>query len=447
MPIDPQELMGLDPELRPIQELPPARRGRLVRGKLALRIVSTFFLGQGALQGLQLISALFLIRALSVDSYAQFGLALGFQATVGTLMDLGFSSTIIPLVGDRVDDRALVGRYVRAAKHLRDRTFWIIAPFAAIAFLAVMSKHHWDWKVQVLLLASVLVTLYSSGAVSYNSAPLFLFGRLRGYYAPQTFSALGRLVAYVGLRTVGALNSWTAAGLNAVNTVVNGKLLGRESRECIDWPKEEDPATDREIIRYMLPAAPAIVFAAFQSQISLFLISIFGQTVNIAQVAALSKIGQLFAVLMTFNIVVVEPYIARLGRHRLGSTYLALLALAAVACVPVVLIAFFLPTPFLWLLGAKYSGLSAQVGWVVLTACINYLAGLVWIMNRARKWLFWSGTFLEIVLILAVQIAFVVFAGVHTTRDAVMFGFASSCCYVVAHGYVAIYGFLRGPRV
>ena len=49
-------------------------------------------------------------------------------------------------------------------------------------------------------------------------------------------------------------------------------------------------------------------------------------------------------------------------------------------------------------------------------------------------------------LLLVVQIGFVVAFGVRNTRSAVMFNFASSFCYVAAHSYVAIYGFLKGQR-
>jgi hypothetical protein len=150
---------------------------------------------------------------------------------------------------------------------------------------------------------------------------------------------------------------------------------------------------------------------------------------------------------MTFTIVVVEPYVARLSRARLLSHYVSFVAITAVVCIPVVLLAFVIPAPFLWLLGGNYKGLGGSIGWVVLTACIMQLASLMWIMNRSRKWLFWSGSILEIVLILAVQVTFIAFVGVHTTQQAVFFSFASSFCYIVAHGYVAILGFSKSPRI
>lgn len=447
MPTVPPDLGEFSSELLPSQSFSPVESKRLQRGRRIFRIVTGFFLGQGAAQGISVLAGLFLVHTLSVESYAQFGLASGFQSLFSILMDFGFASTIIPMVGEHKDDRARVGRYVRSAKHLRDWAFWIIAPITMVAFLAITHKHHWNLTVQLLLLASVLLALYSGGMVSYYSAPLFIFERLRDYYVPQIVSGAGRLTAYIGLAFIGGLNAWTAIGLSALNVTVNGNWLGKKSRPFLEWPEKDDPATDRELFHYILPAAPAMVFAAFQSQITLFLISIFGGTADIAQVAALSRIGQLFSVLMTFNIIVVEPYIARLSRERLLSTYLKFLFLAAAACSPIVLVAFIWPEAFLWLLGSKYVEIRNLLGWVILAGCLNYLAGLMWIMNRARKWIFWSGTFLEIVLLLILQTTYVICVGIRTTREAIFLTLCMSFCYLIAHGYVSVYGFLKGPRI
>ena len=428
--------------------LPPAgEHGRGARWRRILRTVGHFSLGYGALQAINVVVGLFLVRALSIEAYAQFGLATGFQITASNLMDLGFASTVIPLVGDRFNDRTVVGTYVQAARRLRTRAFLILAPFTTVAFVAIAWKHHWSWTLQVLLILPVLLALYSSGNVSCCSAPFFLQRRLREYYAPQTLSGLVRLVMYVILRIVGGLNAWTATALSALNITYIGAAFARKCRSWTDWTQRDTHATQREIVHYVLPALPALIFGALQAQISLFLISIFGQTTGIAQVAALNRIAQVFLVLQAFNVAIVEPYIARLRRERVLLVYLGLIVLVSVCFVPVVLLSFTFPGAILCLLGSKYEGLGDVVGWLVLASCINYVATLAWIMNRARKWIFWSGTILEIVLVLAVQIGFLIVVGVRTTREAVMFTLASSCCLVAAHAYNAVYGFLRGPRV
>ena len=84
---------------------------KISRTRRILKLVLDFVLGQGAIQAIGVLSGLFLVRNLSVSDYAKFGLASAFQATASILMDLGYASTIIPLVGDRVADRAPVGKY------------------------------------------------------------------------------------------------------------------------------------------------------------------------------------------------------------------------------------------------------------------------------------------------------------------------------------------------
>ena len=410
------------------------------------KLVFGFFAGQGALQGITIIIGLFLIRALSVSDYARYGLASGFQATTSILMDLGCASTIIPLVGERALDPDVVGRYVRGARALRNQAFWILSPIASVIFLVITHRQKWPLAIQIALLASVLLALYSGGALSYFSAPLYLHRRLRDFYMPQSIAGVFRLLLYVALRAVGALNSWTAAGLNALNITVNAKLLEAKAHNLLRWPTADDPAIQKEIRNYVLPASPAIILGAFHGQVALFLIGIFGSTVSIAEVAALARLGLLFNVLMTFNIVIVEPHTARLHRGRLLQTYLRFIAIAMVCSAALVAFSFALPSVFLLLLGPKYGQLRGLIGWVVLTACINYIAGLLWIMNRSRRWVFWRGTIAEISLLAVVQVGFLIIFGVRNTRDAVMFNFASSFCYVIAHFYVAIYGFLKGPR-
>ena len=228
---------------------------KLARWHRLVSVAAGFFFGQGTLQGVNVLLGLFLVRALSVEHYAQFGLAFGFQATASMSMDLGYASTIIPLVGERVNNRALVGSYLRSAKHLRDKAFVVLGPFAAIAFLLIMHKHHWSWTTQIVLLLSVLLTLYMSGPVSYYSAPLFLHRRLREYYVPQTVSALARLLAYLGLQIAGGLNACTAAVLSSLNVLVNAILLRRNGRKYVEWPGTNEPKVNREVVQtiYFLP--------------------------------------------------------------------------------------------------------------------------------------------------------------------------------------------------
>lgn len=434
--------------LSPLQTGPALLRSAwIIRGQRILGIVSSFLIGQGVSQGLTLLAGLYLVRRLSTPLYAQFGLAGGFQAMFLTLMDLGFAGTIVPLIGDQKDDRALVGRHVRAAKHLRDRAFFAIAPIAAFSFVGLMYRQHWSWSIQALLLFSVLLTLYSGGKASYFGAPLILHGKLRPYYFVQVLTSAVRLGSYVVLAVTGGLTAWVAVLIAALTTLASAEYYERQAKPLMDWPETEDPALEKKIINYILPAAPAMIFAAFQAQITLVLISLFGgQTIYIAQVAALGRIGQVFTVLMTFNLIVIEPFVARLNHRRLLPTFLLLTSLAALLLAPVVYAAFRWPQVFLLLLGPRYSSLHDLLGWVILAATINYIAGLIWMMNRARTWVFWSGSLLEVGLLITVQLAFLLWVGMKNTHDAIFLSLAASLCMLAAHVYVSIYGLWKTHR-
>jgi O-antigen/teichoic acid export membrane protein len=447
MALAPHNLEEFDADLPAVEPPPPPVEGTLSRTQKAARLVMKFVFGQGAAQGLAVLANIFLIHKLSIEAYAQYGLATGFQTVFLVLMDLGFATTIVPMIGDRREDAALVGRYVRSARHIRMKLFWLLSPAAAVAFWVIMRKHHWSPQVQILLLASVLLSLYSAGKVSYFSAPLFVFGRLKEYYFPQVITGSGRLILYFFLSAAKGLNAWIAAGLGALNITINGLLIEKNSKKYFEWPEHESPETERELIRYILPASPAMIFAAFQTQISLFLVSLLGGTTGyIAEVAALNRIGQLSTVLITFFNIIVEPYFARTSRNRLLKVFLTFLTLMALGCIPFVLLAYFWPQAYVWVLGEKYSDLTSVMGPYILSLCIATTASLMWVMNRSRKWVFWSGSILEVLLLLGVQGIYLWRYGVRNTQQAVNFGLASSFCYLIAHGYVAIYGFRQNRR-
>jgi len=410
-------------------------------------LILTFFAGQGAVQLLSVIFGLTVVRLLTVEAYAQFSLALGFQTTLGSLMDLGYAGTIVPLVGERFADPNVVGAYVAAAKHHRDRIFFLFSPIAAVCFFALAYKHHWSWHIQVLLVASVLIQLYFGGRASYYSAPLMLRRDLRKLYRPQVFSALLKCVAPLPMRVIGALNGWSAALLNAVAQVYNSIRLRRSSLPYIVEPRQSDPSVNREMMQYVMPAMPAVIFSAFQGQVSLYLITLFGKTVSMAQVAALGRVGQIFSVLLAFNVVLLEPRFARLAREELLRRYMQMVGLVSVFCAIVTILSFRFPLPLLWLLGPQYKGLSREIGWVVLGYSLYYMASVIWIMNRSRKWLFWSGTVIEIGLTVLAEIVFVFLRGVATTHDAILISVVGAVTILLAQSYVGIYGFAKGPRM
>lgn len=408
--------------------------------KSALRLVTTFLAGHGALQGLNILTGLFLIRALSIEAYAQYSLAMAFQVTAMSLTNLGLTDTIIPLVGSRGKDLALVGKYVRAAWTLRTRLFLVVGPCCAAAFYALVRAHHWSSASFAVLLISLLASLYWSVSIACWSAPLILNHRLTDYYLGQIAATAARLVIYVVASIGQVLSAGFAAAVTAVSLLLNGAIAKRLAAPFVELSQPVDPAAQQEVLRCMLPMTPAAIFAAFQPQIALFLVSIVGQTLQIAQIAALSRIAQLFMAVNMFNSLVLEPFVARVSADRIATVYARVLATAVLLATLTTGLAFAFPAIPLWLLGAKYQDLTAVIGWVVLASCMSTVANVVWVMNRARRWMFWRGSLLEIACLIVFQTAYVAIFGVRTTTTAALFMLAAGSAHLVTHLYVMIYG-------
>jgi O-antigen/teichoic acid export membrane protein len=420
---------------------------RSEKSKRRLRVLVVYLGGQGAVQLLSLSVGLLLLRWLSLDNYAQFSVAFGFQTTLSLMTDLGFAGTIIALVGPRGNDPAVVGAYIRSGRRMRNVMLACLTPVAAIVYIGIARQHHWDALTSTLLFLSIVASINFTGMASYYGAPLLIRGRLTDYYRHQLAGAAFRIIACGILYLAGALFAWTMSWANALGFLLIGWLNARESRPFATLPKHPAPGITRQMMHYVMPNLPSLVFFALQGQISLFLISFFGQTRSIAEVGALSRLAQIFLLISGFNGAVIEPFVARLPKERVLRSFVTVLAVACAVCVLVCMLGFLDPKLLLLLLGGRYGSLRRETGWLVLGCCMSYLVGVIWTMSAARRWVYWTTSWVTIGLILATQLLFLWLVRVDTTMHVVWFGAATSAAHLVSMLFNSVYGFIRGPKV
>jgi O-antigen/teichoic acid export membrane protein len=419
--------------------------GRLKRSHW-VKLGSTFLAGQGSIQFLNLLSGFFLLRWLSVEAYAQYSIAFGFQSTLGILVDLGLSGSIIALVGERINDKQVIASYISAAKFFRNGLLILLLPVGVIVFPLITAKHGWSLSIQMLLLGSIISSLFFQGWISFYSPPLLMQKQLRSFYQPQIFSAVLRLFFCFLLFSVSALTSWTTAWVSSLVLAINGSSYKRSSERWISSKSVDDRKARKEMLSYLSPLIPGLIFAAFQGQISLFLITYFGQTQSIAEVAALGRVSQLFLLLSSFNAIIIAPHIAKTPVENLLKNYLTVLIASCLVAVALVSIAVYFPDPLLWLIGEKYSHLRNELSWSILAASLNYVGGVMWAMHSARKWVYWWGTWFYIIILLFTQIIFFLTVDLDSVINVIYFTLASTLSVMLVHIVNAFYGFWKGPR-
>lgn len=412
------------------------------------RILLVFLTGQGLVQLVSLSVGLLLLRWLNIDNYAQFSVAFGFQSTFTLLTDLGFAGTIIALVGPRGNDPSVVGAYIRSGRHLRNSMLAWLTPIAAIFYFFIARQYHWPFLKSSLLFLSIVASIYFNGMASYYGAPLLIRGRLHLYFRHQLAGACFRIVVCGILFLTGGLYAWTASWVNSLGFFLIGWLNARSSRAFAVLPEHPDPSVTRQMIRYVMPNLPNVIFYALQGQIALFLISLFGgQVRSIAEVGALGRLAQIFLLLSGFNGTVIEPFMARLPKAQVLRSFLFVLAIATAIGAILSAVGFFEPRLLLLLLGAKYASLQKEAGWLVFGSSLAYLTSVAWVMTTARRWIYWTTSWVMIGLILSTQIVFLCLFKPNTTLHVIYLGVATSAAHLTSVLFNSAYGYICGPRI
>ena len=409
-------------------------------------LIGKFLVSQGSIQIFNLLTGFFLLRWMTVENYAQFSVAFGFQTTFNMLIDTGFSGSIVALVGDRFQDKSVVGKYIKSAQQFRNRSFAVIIPIAGIAFHLICTKRNWSWGEQILLFGAITASLFFQGWASYYSPALLMHQQIAEYYKPQIVGSAVRLFFCYILYIISALSAWTNIWITTFTIAFNGISYRYSAANFIDKPEKNDPAVSKEMVGYISPLIPGLIFTAFQGQISLAVISIMGQAQNIAEVSALGRLGQLFVLLGAFNGIVIEPYIAKANRSDLPKRYFQILGISIFIASMICVMGFVFPQPLLWLLGSKYQKLRTEVGWVVAGACLSYVGGVMWSMHSARRWIYWWGTFAYIGIILITQVGCLILMDLSTTLGVIYFSLISTLAVMVIHVANATFGFRYGAK-
>jgi len=412
-----------------------------------MRVLLVYTTGQGLVQLLNLSIGLLLLRLLNIEYYAQFSVAFGFQTTLGMLTDLGLAGTIIALVGSRGNQPEVVGSYIRSGRHFRNLMLFCLTPVAAIFYVRISRAHHWGALTSALLFLSIIASIYFTSMASYYGAPLLIRGRLSHYYRHQLAGAAFRIAACGILYLSVGLSAWTVSWINSLGFYLIGWLNAREARPFASLPERPIPEVTRQMVRYVMPILPGIIFFSLQGQITLFLISFFGQTRSIAEVGALGRLGQIFLLLNGFNSAVIEPFMARIPTERVARNYLTVLTASLALCLVISFAGFSMPRLFLILLGGKYASLQRETGWMVLGSCLSYLSNVAWTMGAARRWIYWATAWVSIAIILTTQIVFLSLIKVDSTLHVIYFSTATSAAYLIATLFNGVYGYIRGPRI
>ncbi len=166
-------------------------------------------------------------------------------------------------------------------------------------------------------------------------------------------------------------------------------LFSRRWARDLANPAASPNADDRrELLRLSWKWMPNVIFFCIQGQVTLLILTWLGNPTGIADVTALGRIAALFVIFsVTFGSVLAPRFARCQETARLPRLYLLLVGGTFFALIPLVLVAWLFPDPFLWLLGKQYRGLQSECGWVVAAGCVSQICLVMWSLNSSKGWI------------------------------------------------------------
>jgi O-antigen/teichoic acid export membrane protein len=392
---------------------------------------------QVVIQAIGFICGLIVVRLLAPEQYALYTLANAMLGTLTILADSGVSAGALAQGGKVWQSREKLGAVMVTSMQLR-RRFAVISIAITMPILGYLLMHHGaTW----LDAGAITVLVVVSFQITFTNILYEIAAQLH-----QNVSIVGKVRTETGLlRLFALLSTISAWPYSAVALAASGlpqlyasRSLRIQSEKMVDWSQKVDPHVKEETLRIVRRVMPNSIFYCINSQIVIYLISIFGTTVNVAELGALGRITQVFSILLVVFNVVLLPRFARLRnrdgllsyfvRSMLGLFFTATL-LAGVVAV--------LSNKLVVILGVSYQGLGPELTLAAIGALIGLLSKATQGMGNARGWV--VNPIILIGISVTAQVCLIFFLDVSTLRGVLIFAMGAAAAPVMVRTPYLVY--------
>lgn len=356
-------------------------------GKRWFPLLLKFTSVQVVVQFLGLAAGVLIVRTLPKHEYAFYTIGNTMLATILMLADSGVSSALSAIGGRVWQDRRGLGSLLNTALDLR-RQMILFTLIVVVPLLIWLLRQNGANLVETSLL--VVAVLAGSGLeliTRIYSVALRLKSEVRQIQIQALLAALTKL-AVVGVAVFLVFNALVAILAVVAGYAVQFYLLRRWTRANIDTNAPSEASIRSEIVTVVRSQVPHSIYYCLQGQIAIWLIGLFGNADNVANVGALGRVGLIFAVLSSVTCDVVLPAFARIQSARqLRRRYFQIVfSYSAISVLLVGAVASF-PRQILSVLGSQYSGLHSEGVLMAVGAVAASMAGILCAVNASRAWI------------------------------------------------------------
>ena len=354
---------------------------------------------QVVVQILGFASGILVVRNLVKAEYALYTLGNTMLATILLIADSGVSSALTSIGGRVWQDRGRLSQLMKTALHLRrwmlGGTLVIVLPVLLWLLIqngATRGKASWIVGIVVLGCGLEVVTRIYAVALRLKSEV--------GQIQKQALVAAAVKFAIVALALTVKLTVEVALLAVAAGFATQYWMLRRWHLHNLDVHAERDITMRHDIVAIVRKQAPLTIYYCLQAQITVWLISVFGNATSVADVGALSRLAMVFTIIGSVTSELVFPAFARLQvpallRRRYVEILVGFSAISAVMVLATILF----PHQILAILGSQYQHLESENVLMAISTVLGAMANLAWGLNTARSWILPAAQFIPAMLV------------------------------------------------
>ena len=347
-----------------------------------------FFASQIGVQMISVISGFMIIRILTKDEYFAYTIINTLGPVMLMLSDNGIG-TGLSTIGRHVwqDDREM-GSLINTGLQLRRK-------FALFSFIVVGPLLVWMlFRRGVDPMTIILLTVATVTGVSFQLSTAIMKmvlewrQNLKSLGKVSFAVALVRLALVIVFSQIFHLSAFLATLAATCSFVIETYFIARAVRCQVVWNEPANPEHYPTIYSKVKQTLPLTVYFCFQSQISIWLISIFGSAHQTADIGSASRLNVIFATAVgSFGMIMIPRFARNNGRKLLYSQVAQILGAISVLLVFLSAFTWLFPQPFVWLLGEKYQNMTDLIWLVILSSGMYTIANVVYGLNMAKGWI------------------------------------------------------------
>jgi len=405
-----------------------------------LKTLSKFVSVQLAVQSLSIASGLLLVRTLSKEEYAYFTIVGSMQGTMNLLADSGISTGLISIGGKVWQNSYRFGQLINTAMKLRRYLATISAVVVAPIIFWMLVSNGSSVGYTIVMVVATLVGLNFQLTVGVLEVVPRLYSQISRVQIMDLVFAVSRLFI-LGISYLILLNALTAVLAGSLALGIESLLLGYWARDSLDINAPVHHEDRSEIIKIVRNLLPSTIYYCVQGQLTVFLISIFGNTQKIAEVGALGRLGIFFSIIYSVMNGIILPKFSRCQSFNiLCRQYCKIISFLILIELLLIILAGIFPSQFIWILGKHYAHLKSEVLLLAISSSFSSIVGMMWSLNASKAWV--NDSWFYVPGTIAIQILLLFILDLSTVRGIIMFGMFSNIPFFIINIWLTYKGLI-----